>query len=63
MLSGINAMDWKSKKTPLMGLVGGLGIAAFLLGAVGGLYSPTLAIALAFVIWIVGATLVNVLSS
>ncbi len=56
-------MDWKSKKTPLMGLVGGLGVAAFLLGAVGGLYSFGLAIALAFAIWIVGATLVNVLAS
>ena len=46
-----------------MGLVGGLGVAAFLLGAVGGLYSIGLSIALAFVIWIVGATLVNVLSA
>jgi hypothetical protein len=56
-------MDLKSKKTPMMGLVGGLGLAAFLLGAVGGLYSMGLSIALAFVIWIVGATLVNVLSA
>lgn len=56
-------MDWKSKKTPLMGLVGGLGLAAFLLGAVGGLYSAGLSVALALAIWIVGATLVNVLSS
>jgi hypothetical protein len=28
-------MDWKSKKKPLMGVVGGLGVAAFLLGAIG----------------------------
>jgi hypothetical protein len=56
-------MDWKRKKTPLMGLVGGIGVAAFLLGAVGGLYSIGLAIALAFTVWIVGATLVNVLAS
>ncbi|MCU4651851.1 hypothetical protein N8I71_03360 [Roseibacterium sp. SDUM158016] len=56
-------MDWKKKKTPLMGLVGGTGVAVFLLGAVGGLYSLGLSIALAFAIWIVGATLVNVLAS
>ena len=55
-------MDWKSKKTPLMGLVGGLGVAAFLLGVPGGLYAPGLAVALALAIWIVGATLVNVLA-
>jgi hypothetical protein len=57
------AMDWKRKKTPLMGLVGGIGVAVFLLGAVGGLYSIGLSIALAFTVWIVGATLVNVLVS
>ena len=56
-------MDWKRKKTPLMGIVGGLGVAAFLLGAVGGLYSFGLSVALAFVIWIVGATLVNFLAA
>lgn len=56
-------MDWKSKKKPLMGVVGGLGVAVFLLGAVGGLYPLGLSIALAFAIWIVGATLVNLLAS
>jgi hypothetical protein len=45
------------------GLIGGLGVAAFVPGAVGGLHSLGLSIALAFAIWIVGATLVNVLAS
>jgi hypothetical protein len=56
-------MDWKAKRKPLMGLVGGIGVAVFLLGAVGGLYSVQLSIALAFAIWIVGATLVKLLAS
>ncbi|SHH21787.1 hypothetical protein [Marivita hallyeonensis] len=54
-------MDWKRKKTPLMGLIGGLGVVAFLGGVVAGLYSMGMAVFLAFAIWIVGATLINVL--
>ena len=54
-------MDWKSRKTPLMGLIGGLGVVAVLLGVPGGFYSLTTAIVLALAIWIIGATLINVL--
>jgi hypothetical protein len=49
--------------TPMMGLVGGHGVAAVLLSAVGGLFSVGLSTARAFGIWIVGTTLVNVLSA
>ncbi|MBF9060493.1 hypothetical protein HKCCSP123_15015 [Rhodobacterales bacterium HKCCSP123] len=55
-------MNLKARKRQWMGVVGGLGVAAFLLGVPGGLYGPGLAVALAFVIWIVGATLVNLLA-
>ncbi len=54
-------MDWKNRKRPLMGLVGALGVVAALGGFVGGFYSPSTAIVLALGIWIIGATLVNVL--
>lgn len=54
-------MDWKKRKRPLMGLVGGLGVVAALGGFVGGFYAPATAIVLALAIWIVGATLVGVL--
>ncbi len=54
-------MDWKSRKKPLMGLVGGLGVVAFILGVPGGFYGLTTAIVLTLAIWIIGATLVNVL--
>lgn len=54
-------MDWKRKKTPLMGLIGGLGVVAILGSVLGGLYSMGIALFLALAIWIVGATLINVL--
>ena len=54
-------MDWKKKKTPLMGFVGGLGVVALLGGFIGGLYGGGFAMFLALAIWIIGATLVNVL--
>ncbi|MDH3265296.1 MAG: hypothetical protein OEM24_15015 [Paracoccaceae bacterium] len=54
-------MDWKRRKRPLMGLVSGVGVVAALGGFVGGFYSPTTAIVLAFGIWIIGATVVSVL--
>ena len=46
-------MDWKSRKTPLMGLIGGLGVVAFLVGVPGVFYSLTAAILLALAIWII----------
>ena len=54
-------MDWESRKTPLMGLIGGLGVVAFLVGVPGGFYSLTTAILLALAIWIIGPPLINVL--
>jgi hypothetical protein len=54
-------MNWKEKKTPLMGLIGGLGVVAFLAGPLAGLYGIGIAIFLAFAVWIVGAKLINVL--
>ena len=54
-------MDWKHKKPALMGFVGGLGVVAALGGLVG-LYSWPLAIFLAFAIWIIGATFVNLMA-
>lgn len=54
-------MDWKRRKTALMGFIGGLGVVALLAGLVGGFYAPTTAIVLALSIWIIGATLINVL--
>ncbi len=55
-------MDWKSKKRPLMGLVGAIGLSVIALGILGGFYPVMPAIAVGFVIWIVGATLVQVLT-
>ncbi len=56
-------MDWKRKEKPLMGLVGGAGVVAFLLAVPGGFYSVTTGLVVAAAIWIIGATLVKVLTS
>ena len=56
-------MNWKRKEKPLMGLVGGAGVVAFLFAVPGGFYSVTTGIVLAAAIWIIGATLVKVLAS
>ncbi len=53
-------MSLRKKRKALHGLIGGVGVAVLLLGVLGGLYSPGLAIALALSVWILGATLVNV---
>jgi hypothetical protein len=53
-------MNFRQKRRELHGLVGALGVLAALGGFVGGFYSPTTAIVLAFGIWAVGVTLVNV---
>lgn len=55
-------MDWKRKKHALMGVVGGTGVVALIGGALG-LYSWQLAVFLALAIWIIGATLINLLTS
>jgi hypothetical protein len=53
-------MNWKDTKTSLRGLIGGLGVVAFLAGPLTGLYKIGMAIFLAFAVWIAGATLINV---
>lgn len=53
-------MKLRSKRRELHGLVRGLGVVAALAGFVGQYYSNATAIVLAFGIWIIGATLVNV---
>ena len=53
-------MGLRHKRRELQGLVGALGVAAFIIGVPGGAYPLGLAIALAFAIWAVGATLVIV---
>ena len=52
-------MNLRHKRRELHGLVGAIGVAVAVLGLVGGLYPTMPAIAGAFVIWIVGATVVN----
>ncbi|MFZ7089691.1 hypothetical protein [Primorskyibacter sp. 2E233] len=52
-------MDWRRKKKPLMGLVGGLGVVVAMGGLIGGWYSFGTMIVLTFGIWILGALLVN----
>ena len=53
-------MNLRSKRRELQGLVGAIGVAVAALGLVGGLYPVMPAIAGAFAVWVVGATLVNV---
>lgn len=54
-------MDWKKRKTPLKGLVGGIGVVFLLAGIFGVGMTFKTALVLALAVWIVGATLVNVL--
>ncbi len=55
-------MDLRHKRRELQGLNGAVGLAAGLAGYVGHLYSNGMATFLMFAIWIVGATLINVLT-
>ncbi len=55
-------MSLRTRRKELHGLVGGLGVVAFLGGLFGGLYSIPFAMFLALAIWILGATLVNLLT-
>ena len=55
-------MDWKGRRVPVMGVIGGIGVVALLGGALG-IYSMVWGIFLAFAIWIIGATLVNFLAT
>lgn len=55
-------MDLKSKRRELQGLNGAVGLAAGLGGYVGNLYSWGVATFLMMAIWMVGATLINLLT-
>lgn len=55
-------MGWKSKRREWHGVSGALGLVAGLAGFVGGLYPPGIAVFLMLAIWILGATLVNLLT-
>ena len=52
-------MDWRRRKKPLMGLVGGLGVVIAMGGFVAGWYPVGTTITLTFAVWILGALLVN----
>ena len=55
-------MNLRSKRRELQGLNGAVGLVAGLGGYVGNLYSYGLATFLMLAIWIVGATLINLLT-
>ena len=55
-------MNLRNKRRELQGLNGAVGLAAGLGGYVGNLYPYGIATFLMFAIWIVGATLINVLT-
>ncbi len=56
-------MNLKPKKKALYGLVGAIGVSIAVAGFVGGVFSPRMTIVLAFAVWVIGATLVNVITS
>lgn len=55
-------MSLRSKRKELQGVNGAVGLVIGLGGFVGHLYSPALATFLMLAIWIVGATLINLLT-
>ena len=55
-------MDLRHKRRELQGVNGAVGIAAGLAGYLGDVYSDGMATFLMFAIWIVGATLINLLT-
>lgn len=55
-------MNLKSKRRELQGVNGAVGLVAGLGGFVGHLYSSAIATFLMLAIWIVGATLINLLT-
>ncbi|WP_212525115.1 hypothetical protein [Actibacterium sp. MT2.3-13A] len=55
-------MGLKHKRRELHGVVGGLGVVVALAGFVGGWMSVTTTIVVTFGVWIIGATLVNLLT-
>ena len=55
-------MKLKSKRKELQGLNGAIGLVVGLGGYVGHLYSPAVATFVMLAIWIVGATMINLLT-
>ncbi|MCV2869836.1 hypothetical protein OEW28_14465 [Defluviimonas sp. WL0002] len=55
-------MSLKSKRQELQGLNGAVGLAVGLGGFIGHLFSSSIALFLMLAIWIVGATLINLLT-
>jgi hypothetical protein len=55
-------MKLKSKRKELQGMNGAIGLVVGLGGYVGHLYSPAVATFLMLAIWIVGATMINLLT-
>jgi len=55
-------MDFRTKRRELQAVNGAVGLVLGLGGYVGQLYSPTLATFLMFAVWIVGATVINLLT-
>jgi hypothetical protein len=55
-------MSLKSKRRKLHGLNGAVGLVVGLGGFVGQLYSPTIATFLMLAVWMIGATLINLLT-
>ena len=55
-------MDLKSKRRELQGANGAIGVVAGLGGFLTPLYSPAMGVFFAFAIWIIGATMINLLT-
>lgn len=55
-------MNLKSKRRELQGVNGAVGLVVGLGGFIGPLYAPALAVFLMLAIWIVGATVINLLT-
>ena len=55
-------MNWKRKRRELQGVNGALGVVAGLGGYLGHFYSYATATFLMFAIWILGATVINLLT-
>ena len=55
-------MNLKSKRNELQAVNGAVGLVVGLGGYIGQLYSPALATFLMFAVWIIGATVINLLT-
>lgn len=55
-------MGLRHKRREWMGVVGALGTVVVVAGLIGGFFTPTTTIVLAFAVWVLGAVLVNLLT-